>query len=180
MEGQMSERDPHWWHWVRPWKIGEVTIKGKTSDVYGKAQERYTPHLAVRRRSIPSIACALYYQAWSLYATKQSADNALPGYVKVSAAFYKADKAKVDKLIELLVFCDVPKEQAIGLAKEAWQDAEEETYRQWSDSTKGKGIGREMLRLIGYELAEGEPDGHIDSHITSYAHVAEQEGVKGR
>lgn len=176
-----EKRAPHWWHWVRAATPREVVgADGKTYQVARKIQEPYTPHPVVRRRAVPSIACALYYQAWALYATKQSAENALPGYVETSRRFYEADKAKADKLIELLVFCEVPRQFAVGLALEAYRDAEEGLYKHWSDSPRGKGIGRGMLALIGYQLAEGEPDGHFDSHGASYAHVAQAEGVKGR
>lgn len=156
-------RQPHWWHWVRPSSTGS------------KAQEPFTPKVADRRRSIPSIACSLYSYAWALFATKESADNAGAGYVEISRRFYEADREKVEKLIALLVFCDVPEDQARSLARRAWQDAKEDVFQQWS-----KGAGRKLLRLVGYELGEKEPDGSFDSAAVCFADVAQEEGVTGR
>lgn len=176
----MNERNPHWWHWVRQPKPRTVVVNGKACEVQSKSQEPYTPSPLVRRRSIPSIACALYYQAWSLYDTKVSADNARPEYQKVSAEFYRADKAKVDKLIALLVFCEVEEKLAIQLAKDAWKDAEEEKFQAWSDKGERKGIARQVLSRLGYELMVGEPDGGFDSNGASFAAFANNEGLRGR
>lgn len=181
-EPKKEERPPHWWHWSRPSTPRQVTINGKTYEIQSKNQESYTPPLAVRRRSIPSIACALYHRARTCYLSKDAADNAPPGYVKVNALFYESDKRKVERLVTLLIFCGVEESKVRGLAREAWQDAKEENYQAWSDNAKTgkKGIGRGLLRLLGYELADGECDGYFDTVGASFAAFAEAEGMKGR
>lgn len=179
---------PHWWHWVKPkppLKVLMTNKKGKTEEILiqPRGQYPYTPSLAVRRRSIPTIACSLYYSAWGCYFAKDAFDNSPPnrmGYVKVNKVCYEADTAKVERLISLLVFCEVPEDLARGLAREAWQDAKEGIYRRWSDRGEHLGIGRFKIEQLGYELGEKEDDGYGDTEAAAFVEFAVKEGVKGR
>ena len=169
-----AERTPHFWHWVRTLKEGEPGYTGR------RGPQPYTPSLWRRRRSIPAIACSLYYTSWACFSSKEQDDNAPSGYVKANALFYQADKAKVERLIGLLVFCGVDESLARGLAREAWQDAKEEVWRQWSTSPKKKGIGRDLIRFLGYEIEDEEDDGYFDTLGASLGEFASKEGIKGR
>ena len=160
-EPPKEERPPHWWHWVRPSKEGR------------RGPEPYTPSLTARRRSIPSIACTLYYASWACYAAKEAHENAPPGCVKTNQIFYELDQAKVERLICLLTFCGLEDKDARKLAGEAWKAAKAGVWVVW------KSAAPRLLKGLGYELGDQEEDGYADIAGASFVEAA-VEGYKGR
>ena len=172
----MSERDPHWWHWVRTAPPRDVIgADGKTYQVTRKIQEPYTPSLTARKRSIPSIACGLYSAVWAAALSYQSLQTATPEHYRVCKVCHDVDKTKIETHIKLLVFCDLDNERVRHVARGWWSVVlADGRLPQWQL------VAAKQLKLLGYDLADNEPNGSFDSAAISAAWFLEAEGVKGR
>jgi hypothetical protein len=162
-----KERPPHWWHWVK--KVSHEKCCGQRSS----SIVTFTPSLMARKRSIPSIACGLYSAVWAAALSYQSWQNAAPEHLKTCKTFHEADKAKIETHIKLLVFCDLDNERVRHIARGWWSVVlADGRLPQW------RLVAAKQLRLLGYELADKEPDGSFESGVVSFAE-AEAEGTKG-
>lgn len=166
------EAAPHFWHWTR-------------STDKMKAQEPYTPGLTARRRSIPAIACSLYYSVELAVLSMLALSTSQPQYYAVNKIFYDVDKKKVERYIKLLVFCGLDEERVRWWVREAWTAAKEGPLHPWPDTKKGgevikQGAGPGLLGLLGYQLEEKEPDGFGDTNLASFGEFLQEEGVTGR
>lgn len=167
---------PHWWLWVRAAPPREVIgLDGKTYQITRKIQEPFTPSLTARRRSIPSIACGLYSAVWVAALSFISWQEAAPQYLKICKLFHEIDKGKIETHIKLLVFCDMDNERVRHVARGWWSVVlADGRLPQW------RLVAAKQLRLLGYELADKEPDGSFESAGAAAAWFLEGEGVKGR
>jgi hypothetical protein len=145
-----------------------------------KAVEGYVPSLSVRRRSIPSIACSLYHAVEACVLTMQTLSHSAPAYYAVNKAFYEIEKSKVERYIRLLVFCGLDEDRVRWWVRGAWKQAKEGPRRLWSDTREQPGAGRRLLELLGYQLADGEPDGYGDNALASLGNFLVAEGATGR